>query len=268
MHWPKSGAKLLLLCLLLSLAAFGGVLSDRTSAAAPRSVPLPPPRPPDLVAPKQLPTVQPRIAPTRDDNDALRAHVLASGHVLAESLPPIADKDGCGIDAPLRLDAVLLANGAKVAISPPAILRASLASALADWIRDDLTPAAAPSGDQLAKLAGVGAYVCRDRDGKAGAKLSEHAKGNALDFLAFVTKRGTRYAVAASATAQPAQAVAFWTLMKTTACRRFTTVLGPGSDRYHSQHLHLDLEARHHDTHLCEWSLSHDALRVAAPPKP
>ena len=233
------------------------------------AVPLPPPRPPDLIAPAPDQPASPdsSIQPTDGDNATLRASALAGGRIIGESLAPIVDKGGCGIAAPLRLDAIVLADGAKVAISPPAIMRASLALALADWVREDLAPSVAASGDRLAKITGTGAYTCRDRNGIAGAKLSEHAKGNALDLQAFVTQRGTRYAVAAAKIAAPAGTKSFLALMKTTACRRFMTVLGPGSDLYHTQHLHIDLEARRHGTHLCQWSLPDEPVPVGAPKK-
>jgi len=42
------------------------------------------------------------------------------------------------------------------------------------------------------------------------------------------------------------------------ACARFTTVLGPGSDGYHEDHIHVDLMERHSGYRICQWDL-HDA---------
>ena len=38
-------------------------------------------------------------------------------------------------------------------------------------------------------------------------------------------------------------------------CVRFTTVLGPGSDGYHEDHIHLDLMERHNDYRICQWNV-------------
>jgi len=43
--------------------------------------------------------------------------------------------------------------------------------------------------------------------------------------------------------------------MKKTACLRFSTVLGPGADLYHEEHLHIDLAARRNGMHLCQWTV-------------
>jgi hypothetical protein len=32
-------------------------------------------------------------------------------------------------------------------------------------------------------------------------------------------------------------------------------VLGPGSDGYHEEHIHLDLAERSHATKLCQWEV-------------
>jgi Extensin-like protein C-terminus len=32
-------------------------------------------------------------------------------------------------------------------------------------------------------------------------------------------------------------------------------VLGPGSDGYHEQHIHLDLAERHNNYRICEWDV-------------
>ena len=49
--------------------------------------------------------------------------------------------------------------------------------------------------------------------------------------------------------------------IRSSACERFMTVLGPGSDGYHEEHVHLDLEPRRNDYKICEWD-------VRVPPAP
>jgi hypothetical protein len=236
------------------------------------SIPLPPQRPADLATPPRAKAPSPdtpppstaTIAPSPQDNEGLRAQLLASGRISGKDLPPIAEKIGCGMAAPLQMDAVLQGDGTKVVLSPPATLRASLASAFADWIRDDLAPAIAATGDRLIRIEGIGGYECRGRDRIAGAKLSEHAFGNALDLEAFVTERGKHLAIAGPRNSVSDDVQSFLALMKKTACPRFMTVLGPGSDAYHAQHLHIDLEERRHGTHICQWTSPDLAAKAGA----
>ena len=47
-------------------------------------------------------------------------------------------------------------------------------------------------------------------------------------------------------------------------CARFTTVLGPGSDGYHEDHIHLDLMERHNNYKICQWNVW-DPLPQIAP---
>lgn len=259
----------------------------------PMASPLPPPRPPELRAivdgpplppprPQMLqstavPSIrQPPIGPppSPGDAEAVRAQLLASGKVVGESLAAMVGSvkanltsigvDVCGIDAPIRLKAIVLTDGDKVAVAPPVVMRASLADALADWVRDDLEPAVAGKGDRLAQIVGMGAYECRRRDGLLKAKVSEHATGDAIDLEGFVTAKGRRFAIAPPRGEADKNHFSFLALMKKTACQRFSTVLGPGADSYHVGHLHLDLETRRHSGHLCEWNLPPEGANKAA----
>jgi hypothetical protein len=249
---------------LLGLVSVGVVLFC-VSSMAQSTVPLPSKRPPDLTpeapeprAPSPIP-----VQPIPEDNDTLRAQVLESRRLVGEALPPINDNGGCMIAAPVRLDAIILADGAKVILMPAVVMRASLASAIADWVREDIAPAV-PKGDRLASIEGVGAYQCRTRNSIAGAKMSEHAIGNAFDVHVFRTAHGKLFVIAPSNT-DSADVKTFRAQLKKTACERFSTVLGPGADAFHGQHLHVDLEVRRHGTHLCQWGADWPAPTPNAP---
>ena len=57
--------------------------------------------------------------------------------------------------------------------------------------------------------------------------------------------------------------------IRASACARFSTVLGPGSDGYHEEHIHLDLAERHNGYKLCQWELREPpppAQAESAPP--
>jgi hypothetical protein len=48
------------------------------------------------------------------------------------------------------------------------------------------------------------------------------------------------------------------------ACTRFSTVLGPSSDWYHEDHIHLDLMERRGNYRICQWDVL-DPLPQKAP---
>ena len=179
--------------------------------------------------------------------DAACGPLLSSGKVVARMAPPIAGQDGCGIAAPVVLEAVVSTGGRRIALSPPAVMRCDFAERFADWLRDDVA-AASPAGGDLVGIADAAAYTCRHRNWQAGGRISEHARGNAIDVLAFHFARrvvGLKGSDDAAALAS----------LRASACSRFSTVLGPGSDAYHATDLHLDLQRRPNGYKLCQWTV-------------
>lgn len=145
----------------------------------------------------------------------------------------------CGIENPIAVSA-LTVNA--VAVTPTATLNCAVTKAVADWMREAVIGAAeAELGAKPARIVNASSYACRSR-GHKGRRLSEHAYGNALDIGAFVLEDGRRIDVAhqpkGSAEAR------FLASIRESACRYFTTVLGPGYDKAHADHFHLDV-ARH-----------------------
>jgi hypothetical protein len=55
--------------------------------------------------------------------------------------------------------------------------------------------------------------------------------------------------------------------VRASACARFTTVLGPGSDAYHAGHIHLDLAVRRNGYRICQWTVT-EPLAAGAVPLP
>lgn len=154
----------------------------------------------------------------------------------------------CGIEQPVELSEP--AKG--IVIEPPAIVRCQTAAAIVDWTREMLLPAArrAYPETQPVRLANASSYVCRNRNSAAMGKVSEHAKGNALDLARIDFANGQ------SLTLQPRDkdsdfAAAFQHSMTASACLYFTTVLSPGSDATHQDHLHLDILERKSGYRYC-----------------
>ncbi|MCB1487682.1 MAG: extensin family protein, partial [Bauldia sp.] len=84
-------------------------------------------------------------------------------------------------------------------------------------------------------------YSCRTRNNVPGAKLSEHAHGNAIDISAFQVS-GVGWVEVGKANTMGKRR--FLAAVRKSACGPFTTVLGPGSDGYHEDHLHFDVIRR------------------------
>ena len=176
---------------------------------------------------------------------------LRLGEIAAfEVLPPVIAPNGCGIDDPVKISAVLTKDNGKIAITPPATLRCTTAEAVAYWVRDDIAPVAASLGARLSAVANFDSYECRGRNRIAGAMISEHGKGNAIDIRALTLTNGKQYELTDIQVDKAARE-----RLKTSACARFTTVLGPASDGYHENHIHVDLAERRSGYRICQWAV-------------
>ncbi len=164
------------------------------------------------------------------------------GHQFASSpyITPVKQIDGkgiCGLEYPLKVSAFA---GGSVAVGPNATLGCPITDAVEAWLRDAIQPAAiAWYGMPVVALKQISDYSCRTRNNIHGAKLSEHAFGNALDVAGFVFEDG-RVLLVRTGWRGTAQEQGFLREVAATACERFTTFLGPGA-RYHGDHFHVDL---------------------------
>jgi hypothetical protein len=162
---------------------------------------------------------------------------LSTLGVTAVSVDPIRS-GSCGIPAPVEVAAL---GGGAVKLSMKAVVNCDLASTLAAFMRDVVDPVARQKlGSGVTDIRVAAAYHCRTRNGVSGAKLSEHAKGNAIDISAFKVNGDWIEVGGKNGLAQ----AAFLREVRKSACGPFTTVLGPGSDAYHSDHFHFDLAKR------------------------
>ena len=182
--------------------------------------------------------------------DATCAAALAGGHLVGTPVEPVSGPGECGMSAPLRLEVVVLADGRRIPIEPPTILQCTLGAAIADWVRDEVAPQARKTGSELMSILGDEAFECRGRNRVVGARLSEHGKGNALDLRGFVLKDGRQLLIA-----RQGQALDFMRDTRASACARFATVLGPGSDGFHESHMHVDLAVRRNGYRICHWEI-------------
>ncbi len=97
----------------------------------------------------------------------------------------------------------------------------------------------------------ISAYSCRGMNGQPGAHISEHAFGNALDIAAFVLADGHRITVKDGWKGSPEEQ-GFLRDVQGSACDQFTTVLAPGSNQFHYDHIHVDLMRRASGRRICQ----------------
>jgi len=163
----------------------------------------------------------------------------------------------------VRLDAIMAKDGRRIAVTPPATLRCPMAESVVHWVREDVTAVAADFGAPLKSLMVDTSYECRSRNHIAGAKLSEHGHANAVDLRALTLANNTIIVLTDKAVRKEARAQ-----LRDSACSRFATVLGPGSDAYHENHIHLDQAERRNNYRLCQWNLYDQTVAtVPLPPE-
>jgi len=157
--------------------------------------------------------------------------------LVGDRLEPIPGRiQGCGIAEPVRLRAV---DG--IALSTPATINCNTARALQTWVQGSLVPTVGRTGGGVRSLRVVASYACRARNNQAGARVSEHGRGNAIDIAGIGLQNGSELTVLTG-----------WRERRTGellrdlhrgACGPFGTVLGPNSDRFHQDHFHFDVAA-------------------------
>jgi len=144
-----------------------------------------------------------------------------------------------------------LASAGPVGVSPPATLACPLVSALDQWIDEAVQPAALKwFGEPVIEIKQISAYSCRGMNGDPNATISEHAFGNALDIAAFILADGRKVTVQYGWHGAP-QEQAFLHDVQFAACNQFTTVLAPGSNAFHYNHMHVDLMRRQSGHRAC-----------------
>jgi hypothetical protein len=138
-----------------------------------------------------------------------------------------------------------------VAVSPAATLACPIVSALDQWIASSVQPAALHwFGQPVVEIKQISAYSCRGMNGNPRARISEHAFGNALDIAAFTLADGRKVTVKNGWRGVPEEQ-GFLRDVQGAACEQFTTVLAPGSNAYHYDHIHVDLMRRSDGRHAC-----------------
>ena len=229
---------------------------SHAAAAQPQQIPIPqelsPPQEAYAAFPEAAPAKSATATPLPPSACELRLSELAT----FKALHTLVGAGECGATDAVLLDAVVLPDRNKVVVSPPATLRCPMAEQIAQWVRDDVAPSVLKFGSPLRGLDNFDSYDCRGRNRVRGAQLSEHGKANALDVRLFKLADGQSLALTdVNVNKDWREAI------KASVCARFSTILGPGSDGSHEEHIHLDLAQRRNNYKVCEWD-------VNSPPPP
>jgi hypothetical protein len=176
------------------------------------------------------------------------ADLKAIGATFSEA-KRIEDGSSCGIDRPVEVEALLPG----VRLVPKAVLRCETALQTARLTRNLLIPAAKaalPDRPALTEVHQASAYICRNRNSAETGRLSEHARGNGIDISALRFGDEVWPLMIAKQDDGTAEA-AFQRAFNALACLYFTTVLSPGSDAAHADHMHLDVIERKSGYRYC-----------------
>jgi len=204
-------------------------------------------RPMSLNPPGVEPGVTPSAAPLPDDipDDAIlppgrtRAAYPPRGYAAPTYEPPrVAPTLGRQ-----RMPKTTAAIGPAI-LTPSATLACPIVSALDRWVSDGVQPAAMRwFGSPVVEIKQIAAYSCRAMVGSGSSHISEHAFGNAIDIAAFTLADGRRISVQEGWHGTPEQQ-GFLRDVHLAACENFSTVLAPGYNAAHYNHIHVDLMRR------------------------
>ena len=177
----------------------------------------------------------------RDDApSSVPGSICGSAGIIGKPIAPIPGRiRGCGVEQPVSVGQV-----AGVTLSRPATMDCPTARALEAWVADSVRPALG----NVTRLEVAAHYSCRTRNNVAGAKISQHGKGQAIDISGFGLSDGSVVTVLNGW--DDRRTGAALRRIHQGACGPFGTVLGPAADRHHRDHLHLDT-ARYRSGSYC-----------------
>jgi hypothetical protein len=235
----------------------GKDVSPQPNAASAPSVNPSPPAAPAPAATPASGAAEPAASETPSPCLA-RLNDIAVAHPL-----PAINSGQCTAEDVVRLESVTGKDGQRITLAPAATLRCPMAESVVHWVRDEVASTALDFGGALKSLIVDTSFDCRSRNHVAGAKLSEHGHANAVDLRGFLLANGRTVVLTDHAVNKEAREH-----LRQTACTRFTTVLGPGSDGYHENHIHLDIVERRSGYRICQWDVLDGSVVASSVPLP
>ncbi|MDV7143821.1 extensin family protein [Tropicimonas sp. TH_r6] len=185
--------------------------------------------------PKARPAGFAKLFQKRDRSSYSKTGSVCGVNAIKGTVQPSFGKpgSGCGISNPVKVTEV-----SGVRLSTAATIDCTTAKALNSWVQNGIKPAFGRKGGGVKEIKVVASYACRRRNNRPSGKLSEHAKGHAVDLGAVRLNDGTEVSVLKGWRSKT------WSKamrkVHKSACGPFGTVLGPNADRYHQDHFHVD----------------------------
>jgi len=232
------------------LLAVVAALAARPAHAAGGRVPLPQPRPEAAGPPHATEPADAQPESEKPENgersaaeieaEACLSRLRAANVEFEAAAMPVAARSACAIETPVRLKAVRSrARRETVRLPEEPVVSCRFAERLASFLGELAAPLI--SGRLATAVTAVRTgpgYECRNRNRSANGKLSAHALGEAVDIAGFDLADGRTLHVKPEGDDGMRSAVH---ALRTAACGWFTTVLGPGSDAAHADHMHVDI---------------------------
>jgi len=176
------------------------------------------------------------------ESESCLTRLRAAGFEIEAAEQPSASNELCRIKDPVRLKAVPVRSrpGSMVRLGAQPVLACRFAGPFGRWLGDLVAPMVAGSlNTELRSVQTGPGFECRNRNRAETGKLSAHAEGLAIDIAAFELANGSTLLIKPKGEAPPDPTLA---AIRTAACGWFTTILGPGSDPAHANHLHVDIQ--------------------------
>jgi hypothetical protein len=188
-------------------------------------------------APLIKPEAPPPPAPAAQETEAACLAELDERKISYEKVADWHDANGCGITWAVRI------KRSAIQWNRPALMACPLAVKIWDFETRVVEPAAKRELRQsVREMWNYGTYSCRGEVGGHPDRLSEHARGRAIDIGGFTLADGTVVTLLRDWTDSGAKGRFLHEVAKG-ACREFKGVLTPDSNSYHANHLHLDIGA-------------------------
>lgn len=161
-----------------------------------------------------------------------KGSVCGVAAIKGKPIAPIPAKvKGCGLEGGVQVTSI-----SGIAFSQPLTIDCTTAKAMKTWLERGILPAVGNKGGGVRRIEVFDTYSCRPRNNVRGAKVSEHGRGRAIDFSGLTLQNGKVIDVLHGWKSEPKLMAA----IHRSACGPFGTVLGPKSDRYHQNHIHVD----------------------------
>ncbi len=161
---------------------------------------------------------------------------LSALGISFQSLPDRTWPNGCSATGAVKLVAI------GIPVTNLGALKCGLALGFSQWVRESVQQAARAWLDgTVTKMESFGTFACRPVNNRAGNRLSEHGRANAVDIAAFQLADGRRITVLEGWNGPDENVRRFLRAVHGAACRRFPVVLGPDANALHANHFHFDM---------------------------